>query len=298
MPDYSIRLKQFVKVRRAYLLLISLLIAGICLAEIGIGDAREEVLRQLGKPTSIARRGDHEIFLYPKGGRIEFVDGKVADVKGPLPTPIFPTAPAVPEPVKGATPEQAKTFVPEPAAPALKPTVAPAPPAKIAPSTKPAAAAPGEFNPAAVSEELAKHVEKMDTPWGGAVEQPTAHSPLESLPELLAGLAMRFVFTVLALKLAFKYWEMDAFWTGVFLIAGIDMALHAILELLGPHTGGFTTMAGVENGIPGLVLIYTINRFCFNKRLQNAVITAAAVKLVVTLCYLFAGIAALNLIFN
>ncbi len=82
------------------------------------------------------------------------------------------------------------------------------------------------------------------------------------------------------------------------MIAGIDITLHAILELLGPATGGFSSMPGVENGIPGLVLIYTINRFCFNKRLQNAVITAAAVKLVVTLCYIFAGVAALNSIFN
>ena len=46
------------------------------------------------------------------------------------------------------------------------------------------------------------------------------------------------------------------------------------------------------------MLIYTINRFCFNKRIQNAVITAAAVKLVVTLLYVFAGIAALNMIYS
>ena len=267
-----------------------MLVAAFCRGEIGIGDARDDVLRQVGKPTSIARRGDHEIFLYPKGGRIEFVAGKVTDVKGPLPAVVIPPPVPVPSPPPVTEPTAAapKANLPAPKAPARK-----------APTPKTSVVAPsGEFSPAAASEELAKHVEKMETPWGMAPERETVHSPLDSLPSFLTGLAMRFVFTVVALKLAFKYWEMDAFWTGVFLIAGIDFTLHAILELLGPISGGFTTMVGVENGIPGLVLIYTINRFCFNKRIQNAVITAAAVKVVVTLCYVFAGIAALNLIYG
>ena len=85
---------------------------------------------------------------------------------------------------------------------------------------------------------------------------------------------------------------------GIFTIAAIDLSLHATLELLGPKTDGFTTLAVVENGVPGLVLIYTINRFCFNKRIQNAVVTAAAVKLVVTLCYIFAGVAMLHVLYS
>ena len=288
MPQLPRNLKRFVNIRVALFLCMSMLVAAYCRGEIGIGDARDDVLRQLGKPTSIARRGDHEIFLYPKGGRIEFVNGKVADVKGPLPTPIAPPPAPTPAPVTEPTVTEPK------ATPAPK-----VPPAQKTPPPKPVTVPSGEFNPAAMSEELAKHVEKMETPWGGtAPERQTIHSPLDSLPEFLTGLALRFVFTVAALKLAFKYWEMDAFWKGVFFIAGIDLTLHAILEVLGPASGGFTTMVGVENGIPGLVLIYTINRFCFNKRIQNAVITAAAVKIGVTLLYIFAGIAALSLIYG
>jgi hypothetical protein len=85
---------------------------------------------------------------------------------------------------------------------------------------------------------------------------------------------------------------------GIFAIAGIDLALHAGFELLGPLSGGFTTLTPVENGIPGLVLIYTINRFCFNKRLQNAVFTAAAVKTAVTIIYVFLALALLNSLFG
>jgi hypothetical protein len=272
--------------RRLLVPLVLLLGSVMYGADVGIGTGRAEVLEQFGKPTSIARRGDHEIFLYPKGGRIEFVAGKVVDVKGTLPKPLASaTAP------EGAREIPAPTEV--------------APPAAVAPQAVPVAAktpaspkAGGEFSTAAASAELAKHVEKMDTPWGASPEKESEPSPFDSIPSFLTGLLLRFGFTLLALKLAFKFWEMDAFWTGIFTIAGIDLALHATFELLGPVSGGFTTMAGVENGIPGLVLIYTINRFCFNKRLQNAVVTAAAVKLVVTLCYIFAGVAALNAIFG
>jgi F0F1-type ATP synthase assembly protein I len=155
-----------------------------------------------------------------------------------------------------------------------------------------------DYNPAVAANELAKHVEKMDTAWGPSPVREKQHSALDSIPSFLTGLLLRFVFTIVALKLAFKYWEMDAFWSGILTIAAIDLILHATLELLGAATGGFTTLAVVENGIPGLVLIYTINRFCFNKRIQNAVLTAAAVKVLVTLCYVFAGVAMLNLIYG
>lgn len=274
----------------------ALLLAVSSWAEIGIGDSREEVLRQTGKPSSIARRGDHEIFVYPKGARVEFVGGKVADVKGPLPmiavAPPPTPPPATPEPKAAAAPEKNAAVVPT-TPPATSPAKPPAPKASPVP-----AAATQDDNPAIAANELAKHVEKMDTPWGAAPVQPKLHSPLDSIPAFLTGLVLRFGITLLGLKLAFKYWEMDAFWKGIFAIAGIDLALHAILELLSTATHGLTTMGAVENGIPGLILIYTINRFCFNKRIQNAVVTAAMVKVVVTLCYVFVGLAALNAIYG
>src|SRR3954462_13878541 len=85
-------------------------------AEVGIGDIREEVVRTLPKPTSIAKRGDHEIFMFPNGGRIEFVEGRISDIKGPLPKPLAkpgepdvanaPAVAAAPAPTK-ATPAAA-----------------------------------------------------------------------------------------------------------------------------------------------------------------------------------------------
>ena len=138
----------------------------------------------------------------------------------------------------------------------------------------------------------------MNTAWGTLPPPPKKHSALDNVPSFLVGLLLRFALTIAGLKLAFKYWEIDAFWKGICSIAGIDVALHAILELLGPATGGLTTMSGVENGLPGLGLIFTINYFCINKRLQNAVVTAMTVKLVVTICYLFLVVWLLRMAFG
>ncbi|MCX6956352.1 MAG: hypothetical protein NTV51_29815 [Verrucomicrobia bacterium] len=275
--------------RRFLAVFAALVFASHVSADIVVGDTREEVLRQLGFPASVAKRGNHEYFVYPKGGRVEFLDGKVSDFKGTLPPAAAAPAPA-PAPAK------------EPAAPAAAPAPVKATPTPAAPpATKapaPADAAPPVYDASAATAALSSHIEKMDTPWGAAPAPHREHSPLDSVPEFLLGLVIRFGLTVGALKLAFKYWEMDAFWKGIFAIAGIDLALHALLGLLGPATSGLTTMSAVENGIPGVVLIFTINRFCFNKRLQNAVATAAAVKVVVTLLYIFGALAMLNLAFG
>lgn len=277
-------------------LLAALAIAWSAFAQVGIGDTRESVLARHGKPTSVARRGNQEIFVYPKGGRIEFVDGKVANVRGPLPT-LAPAAAVAPPP----TPPES-TAVPAAATAPAVPAAAPAAAiTTVAPPTKGAPPAPTPAindNPAVAAKELARQVEKMDTAWGTLPVEPAPPSLLDQLPLLLTGLVLRFGIMIVALKLAFKFWEMDAFWKGIFAISGIDLALHATFEFLGPLTGGFTTMTAVENGITGLVLIYTVNRFCFNKRIQNAVITAVAVKTIVTLCYIFVGVAALNILFG
>jgi hypothetical protein len=283
-----ISVREFVNLRVVLAFCTSMLAALSARADIGIGDARDDVLRQLGKPTATARRGAHEILTYPKGGRVEILDGKVVDVKGPLPTPVATIADVAPGigatvPVPDSAPTASST------APAPVPIESPSP---MTVDTQ------EEYNPGAMAHELGNQVEKMDSPWGMAPPKPEHHGPLDSIPIFVTGLLIRFTFTVLALKLAFKYWEMDAFWTGILLISGIDMAVHATFQLLAKVSDGLTTVLAVESGVPGLVMIFTIHRFCFNKRIQNAIITAAAVKFVVTMCYIFAGLALMNSVFG
>ena len=83
-----------------------------------------------------------------------------------------------------------------------------------------------------------------------------------------------------------------------FAIAGIDAALRLGLDLLGPATGGLSAITSIQSSIGALVMVGTLQKFCFNKRLQNAVVTAMSVKLIVYLCDLFLFVLLLNALFG
>lgn len=268
---------------------LGVIFAALAHADIIVGTKRDAVIAELGKPTSAARRGPREILLYPKNVRIELEADAVIDIKGYTPAtvkpPLVAPAPASPAP----PPAAAASTKPIPAAPLT--------PSNSAPAKKPALLPAGdESNPAIAANTLGDEVSKMDTAWG-----PKPTNPIEkhkSWPQLIVGFVVHFIFTVLALLLAFKYWEMDAFLKNTLAIAAIDTAQHAGLELLGPVTGGLTTMSGVQNSLPALVMIFTIRHFCFNKRIQNAVLTAGFVKVLVMLGHVFLSIALLNAVFG
>lgn len=253
-------------------------------ADIVIGSKRADVVAELGKPSSSARRGAREILLYPKGVRIELEADVVADIKGYIP----PGAPTAAAPSSPETPASAPA--PAPGAPEKSAPNGGAPAKKSTPDEE-------DFNPAIAANALGDEVAKMETAWGGA-PPPLPDHESTSWIELTIGLFLRFAYTIVALRVGFKYWEMDAFWSGTLAIAAIDALVHGALIALGPVTGGFTTLGGVENAIPWMVMIFTIRHFCFNKRIQNAVLTAGAVKVVAMLCDIFVSIALLNAFFG
>lgn len=261
---------------RVFLVLLTLAFATFAHADVGVGDDRDAVLQQLGAPSARAQRGNREIFMYPHGGRIELIDGKVTQVQGPLPVAASPSSPA---PVASPT-ETTNT------APTASTAKAGQPPTTKTPNAKPAADELEGTNPAIASESLGRQVEKMDTAWGQKPTLPTRPTGIE-WPKLLVEIALHFGITLLGLRIAFKVEEMDALWSGVLAIAGIDVALYTLLEVLGPVTSGISSMGAVESGVGALVMVYTIQKFCFNKRLQNAVVTAMSVKLIVRLCHMF-----------
>ena len=275
-------------------LVVSLLITSQVFAEIGVGDSRNEVIRQAGQPTSRAKRGDREILLYPHGGRVELIDGKVAEVKGPLPNLAADAAPVTManDDQAGATTASAPATPPTPPTTGTKSTLPPTP--KASPQTN---APIEEDGQSAAADRLAKHVEKMDTAWGERPQLPD-DSTRFAWPKLLVSLGLHFGITLLALRIAFKIEEMDALWTGTLAIAGIDAAIYGTLEALGPLTNGLSSMGALESGIGALAMIYTIQKFCINKRLQNAVITAMSVKLIVRLCHMFLFVLVLNALFG
>jgi hypothetical protein len=262
--------------------LLAVFSAGFAYADLLVGSKRADVIAELGKPTSAARRGAQEILLYPKGVRIELERDVVVDLKGYIPTA---TAGVATPAVTSASP----------ATPAAAPSANSAPAPK--PAKKPAAHEDDDFNPAVAANALGDEVAKMDTAWGSSpppMPQKKAPSPLE----LIVGMLLRFGITIMALRVAFKYWEMDAFWKGTFAIAGIDAVVHGSLTALSPMTGGFTTLGHVDEAIAWFVMIFTIQYFCFNKRIQNALLTAVFVNVLVSIWDIFISIALRNAIFG
>ena len=256
-----------------FLLLWSAMLSGSARADIVKGSTRAEIIAELGKPTSVARLGDREILQY-KAARFELVNGAVTDIKGYVPPPAAIRGSAPPTPAVTETPKAKDD------------------PVELEPSALPAGV---EFNPAIAANALGDEIATMETGYGPAPSTPERTSGW--LESTLMGL-LHFGFTLLALSVAFKYWEMDALWTGTLTIAAIDVVIYGLLTVLGPHTGGFTAMIGVQTSVLGAVMIFTIRHFCFNKDLQNAVLTAGVVKLVVMICNIFLSMALLNALFG
>lgn len=245
------------------------------------GASKDDVIAELGRPTSQVARGNREILSYPKTVRIELVDGQVQSAEGISLTFREEEAGAK---SKGTAPKwrEGKALEPENA---RDENPSRAERKSIHSEAKP------HVDPVAALDRLAHQAEAESDQSGRAVNHPT-------LAALAFLLGFHFIVTLIALKLAFKFWSMDALATGVLMIALIDVSLHGVFATLGPLTNGLTTMPAVENGIPGIVMILSIRHFCFNKNLTDAIQTAAVVKVVVLLLKTFGVMAVLSNAFH
>lgn len=289
---------------RAGLLALVLFFVPLALADIGIGDSRAKVLQSLGEPAAHAEAGDREILLYPHGGKVELRDGRVTDVRGPLPHPTSaavtyaPPAPARSGPAPAAKPPSAPASVPpssslKPAAVAGPAGRAPASSAtgsgqSLASLTEQMEAQSGTVGTMqALNRQMAQITKQLGPGMNMALPLPQTHRPPEFGARFAVALLLHFVITLLALRLAFRIEEMDALWSGILAIGAIDLVVYGALEVLGPATSGLSSMVGIESGIGALVMVVTIQKFCFTKKLQYAVVTAMSVKTVVQLCDMF-----------
>ena len=245
---------------RAALLVSALLVSASALsADILVGSKREEVIAELGKPTSAARRGTREILLYPKGVRLELEGNEVADIKGYIPKTV-PTSTNTP--AKSASASAAPPPAPAPASASPSVSAAARPPAG-SPGVTPAAAAA----PTVESE---------------SEEEPEASEPEQSLGVAIGiaavMLSAQFLLTFIALKIAFHYHQMDALWSGIFAITAIDVALQTLFAVFLYFQSGEVRLGIAGTGLPGLAMIWSVRRFCLDQRWNRAVATTSAVK--------------------
>jgi hypothetical protein len=249
------------------------------------GETRDEVIKELGKPTSALNRGAREILIYPKGGRIELEGGKVVVVQG-LPVTDGPTALAVAaEPNSPSTP-------PEPAA-AEAPKETPEQKAERAALEK--AQQEMEAERAKQQAELEKALKDLESGQGEEYQPP---SLAEQWTELLTGLFVKALLMLAALKLTTKYWDMPIEWSGLAIAAGADTAVRFVIGAIGEFVLKLPTLFYVDEMIAAFVLVAVLRKVSHNKSLARAVTLTMSVKVFSIVVGSMVAVAVMNGLFR
>lgn len=264
-------------------LLVALIVASSTSAlAVALGATKAEVIAELGQPTAQALREHVEILTYPKGVRVTLEDGHVVSAQK-----LQLTVEETPEPLD-AEPTPVPTKKP-------RPTVTPTPTPK--PTLEPEIQAIQAMT-APPTEQTRAIREKLSTTQNRLIEAETHTTDDLPIFGKVLLLGTHLVLTLIALLISFRVWGMNSTNGGIFAIALIDLLFHVVFQALGPITSGISTMAAVEYGIPGIVMVFTVNHYCFTKNLQDAVRTAGLVKIVVALLRLVVAAALMKQTFH
>ena len=248
------------------------------------GETREEVLKELGKPSSILMRGGREVFLYPKGARIEFEAGKVAVVQGlevtegPVAEPAQTEAPTA-EPAAGAAPASPETKAETPEPKAERDAGEQAEKELEAERTKQQA-------------EFEKAIAQLENP---QMRTEPAHS---AWAELLVGLAVKALMMLVALKFTTKYWDFNIEWTGLAIAAGADTGVRAVMGVIGEIVMKLPSLFYADEAVAALVLVAVLRKVSHNKSLARAVTITMTVKVFSTVVGSMVAVAVMNGLFN
>lgn len=224
---------------------------------------REQVIAELGKPTSVAKLGGREIMVYPKGVRVELEGGKVVATKGiAVSDEAASTPPAAVEPGKKV--------------PAAITAVKPQeheddePPMTEAERKKMAAEdAAAEKKYAEEQARMMKTVEDMANSHEQGQQQPAPKK--FAVVAFIVETLLKLLLTVAALKLACKYWGAEVFWDVIFIVSGADVLVRAAMALIGELLLGFPTLFMADELVAGLVMLFLLKKLSVNHAIGQAV---------------------------
>lgn len=215
---------------------------------------REELLLELGKPTSILARGDREVLIYPNNVRIEISQGKVVGIKGidlvaaeQAAATAAGAEPAKPvEPAEAAEPEQQKA--------------------------QDEADAKAEKEYAEAGARARAGMEQAITDLENRGSQPEAMiAPSFSFTGFLIELVVKWLLMLAALKLTSKYWNADIGWSGLMIAAAADTGVRAVILGVGEGLMGMMSVFYADEAAGALVLVMVLRRVSTNQSLQQAV---------------------------
>lgn len=224
------------------------------------GETRADVLAELGKPSSVLTRGAREIFIYPRGGRIELEGGRVVVVQG----------------IEVTEGPVAADTTPSASAPALESAAAEKP--ESAPERAEREAAEKARRDLEAEEAKARaEIEKAIDDLGSAREQ--VSQPEEfNWNGFAAELAVKALLMLAALKLTTKYWDFEVDLGGLAIAAGVDTGVRFVLALIGEVLLKLPTLFYLDEIVAAGVLVAVLRKVSHNKSLGRAVTIALTSK--------------------
>lgn len=209
------------------------------------GMSRANVLQALGEPASAMSRGSIEVLAYRDGAKITLRDGVVTEATGiPLITP--------------ATAETATEEAP------AEPTISAEEQAVIA--AEEAALAQQDAEQRAKFEQALSDLENRDT-------DPRAHlaPPKFNLATFIAGLLIKTLITLLALKLTSKYWGYEILWSGIVIAAAVDTTVRTTVSMSGKLLLGMPTVFYADEAISAIVMVMVVKKVSTSQSLNQAI---------------------------
>lgn len=223
--------------------------------------SKEELMKELGKPTSILAKGGREVLMYPNNVRIEIEHGKVVSVKG---IDFAAAEQAASAPTAAAKEDEATEAAEE--------TVA-APKLTVAEQKAQAEAnAKLEKEMAAADAKGRAEMEKVITEMENPAKQPPIMARRSfAIGDFVVELIVKWLLMLAALKLTAKYWSVDIEWKGLMLAAAADTAVRALILGIGEGLMGLMSVFYADEALASIVLVLVLRKVSTNQSFQQAV---------------------------
>lgn len=243
------------------LIAIFLLLVGAASAAVRYDMTKDELLKELGKPSSVLVKGGREVLSYPNNVRIELEHGKVVSVKGM-------------DIVAAEQAEQAAAVAAEEKAKADAEAKKEAAEKKIRDEeeAKAEAKAAKEFAAADAKAraEMEKAIGDMENMHGKPTMPLPGHEPFD-FGNFLIGLFVKWLLMVAALKLTTKYWNADVEWKGLMIAAAADTGVRAVVLFIGEVLLKMFSVFYADEALAAIVLVLVLRKVSTNQSLQQAV---------------------------
>ena len=222
---------------------------------------REQVLAELGKPTSVAKLGGREIMIYPKGVRLELEGGKVVAAKGIASSDGVAEFALPAQPAKAVVAKtKTKTEKDDDDEPAMTDKERNQQAAENAAAEK--ELAEGQAKMMKTVEDMANSHEQG--------QQPPPPRDFDVLGFVLQ-MGLSVCITVMALKLSCKYWGAEVEWSALFKVAAADLLVRGSLIVVFMEVLGFPSMFYADEAVASIVMVLLLKKLSFNHSTGQAV---------------------------